>query len=566
MGQKNIIQFETNLTKPGNIKGGIDVYGEKPNGIYFSKDIDFDTDPDGIRAQLRPDEELTTSDLATFDDTPKWITEANGGKQYLLTNANEVFQNDSGWTRVNVSGQSGNGQGLVEYDDDLYYVQNSYVGQYNGTTWSDTWQSRSATENTFGPAIKFLGKFYVGSGRFVDSWDGTTWVQKDLTLPIGEIIRSFTVWNDFLVMGCSSGNIYFWNGTSETYDDIKNIPDGAAVDVVKEFLNDLYAIAGRDGGIYQFDGAEFVQVAKIPDVRDSGFDLANVSIWSGACLGWQNKILFMVELGSGVNGIRTKSGIWSFTPRVGGVPVNRLALEWTVSSGQMSTNLDGGALFFDSGSETLYIGYRDANAGSDGSYIDVLQSTSDDDTDGHYLITSQAMPAEFALGFLRRLYLNATRFDTPSTAKIRAAIRIDDDDEVVAGPITMATGGGFSTFTTSTSISDVQPGDFIEIIEGPGARSVRIIESVTSGSPNEIDVTEQFNAQPVNNQSKAMIYRYRHIGDITPDDDTTLKSLEILKEVEKVWLYLEIKGRGNTSGTRVTIKKATLDYIQRPNS
>lgn len=562
MGQKNILEIQTDLALPGNIKGGIDVYGNKQNGCYFSKDIDFDTDPFGIRAQIRPTVDVSQGTLATLNDTPKWFVKADASKIFCLTDANEVFQKSAGsWTRVNVSGQTGHGQGLVEYGDDLFYVQDSNVGMFDGAVWTDNWQTRSASENTYGPAIKFLGKFYVLSGRYVDSWDGVTWKQSDLTLPITEIGRSVAIWNGFLIIGCASGNVYLWDGTSETYNDVKMVPDGAAANVVKEFLNRLYVFAGRDSRIYEFDGANFTERARLPDIRESGFDLSSVSVWSGAVIGWQDKILFIVELTSVVNSLRTKSGVWSYTPGT-----DRLALEFTVSSGQTSTDFDVGALFFDEGSTTLYIGYEDSNAGSAGVYIDIVDSNSHDTDEGNYLITSELMPAEFALAFLRRFYVNSSKFTTPSTAKIIIAIRLDDDEETVLGSLTASTGSTFSIITTGTNIATVSVGDMLEVIAGPSARDVRFVSNVNnSASPKELTVSEQFSTTPVNNQTQFAIYRYQKVGEVSTDDALTLKSLEILRECKKAWVYIEIRGKANNTGERLTFKKGTLDYTQRPN-
>lgn len=563
MGEKTIIQVPTDQTLIGNVKGGIDIYGRNQSGCYFSKDIDFDTDQYGVRAQIRPTEDVTQSSLATLDDVPTHMVEANGSKIYILTAANEIFENNAGsYTRVNVSAQTGHGQGLVEYDDDLFYVQDSKVGKYDGATFSDTWQSRSVSNSSYGPAKKFLGKFYVGSGRYVDSWDGVSWKAADLTLPANEIIRSFEVWNDLLVIGCGSGKIYFWNGTSESYDEEEMVPDGAPVDVIKEFLNRLFVISGRNARIFEFDGSQFVERAFIPDIRLSGFDLSAVTVWSGAVSGWQDKILFMVAISSSVNSIRTKSGVWSYS-----VSTNRLNFEFSVSSGQMGTGLTLGALYFDEGAETLYIGYKDTNAGSKGVYIDNLDFTNDDTDEGNYLITRQLLPAEFALAFLRRFYVNCSKFASPSSAKIIIAVRIDDDEELITGPLTCSTGPTISKFTTASSVSLISPGDMIEVIEGPSSRDIRFVSAVdNAASPKEITVSEQFSVTPVNSQTKIMAYRYQKIGEVAAEDALTLKSLEILREAKKAWIFIEIRGRASTTGERTTFKKGTLDMVQRPNA
>lgn len=562
MGQKNIIQLPAVLSLPGNLKTGINIFGDKA-GIYMSKDIDFDTDAEGIRAQQRPTADMTTGTLATFNDGPRWMAKADSNKIFLITDANEIFQRSAGvWSRVNVSGETGSGQGLVEYGDDLFYVQTTYVGYFDGATWDDNWQTRSTAQSTYGPAIKFIGKMMVGSGRYVDTWDGVTWKQADLTLPINEVISSFTVWNDLLVIGCNSGNIYFWDGTSEVYNDVKMVPDGAVVYAVKEMLNVLYVIAGRVATVYVFDGSNFIRKSIMPDVRDESFSGANVDITPGAVTVWQDKLLFLVELNTSINSIRTKSGVWSYSPAT-----DRFNLEFTVSSGQMGTDLSGGALLFDSATESLYIGYEDNNAGSAGAYVDILTTTSNDTDEGNYLITDQLLPAEFALAFIRRFYLNASRLPSSAGgAKMIIAARYDEQ-ELVLGSLLASTGSTGTKITTGSNVALVEVGDMIEIIAGPSARDIRFITAVdNNASPKELTVSESFSTTPVNAQTTFNIYRYRKIGELIPADALTLKSFEILQECSKLWIYIEIRGLANTTGERMTFKKGSIDYVQRPNS
>lgn len=558
MGQKNIIEFPAI-----NLKAGIDSFGDKEVGVFFSKDIDPDTDPFGLRAQLRPTKEVSQASLATMNDIPKWIVKGNGGNIYMLSSTNELFEAiGTAWTRVNVSGQVGTGQGLVEYNDDIFYVQTTYVGMYDGASFVDNWQTRSAAISTNGPAIKFIGKFFVGSGRYIDSWDGVTWKGMDLTLPITETVVALTVWNDFLVIGCSSGNIYFWDGTSPTYNDVKMLPGAQTLSAVTEFLNNLYVFGGLNGSIFVYDGSEFVERTRIPDINDTSFTTFSVSIWPGAVTPWNNKIYFLVGISSDPRSIRTKSGVWSYNPAV-----DQLKLEFTVSSGQMSGNNFGiGALYY-TGSSKLYIGYKDLNAGSDGAYIDIVGTSSVGSTQGCYIITSEVMPVEFALAFLRRLYINCSLFDSnASTAKIIAAIKFDDESELrVTTYFTASTGCTATKITTGSNVALLQEGDMLEIMEGPSARDVRFIVSADNSlSPKEIVVSEPFSTTPVNGQSSFLVYRFQKVGEISYTDQVTLKSFEVMKECKKVWIYLEI--REASTGLRTALKKAALDFMQRPNS
>tara|TARA_R100001530_G_scaffold13251_3_gene12277 strand:+ start:13646 stop:15346 length:1701 start_codon:yes stop_codon:yes gene_type:complete len=554
MGEKQIKQI------PG-LTQGIDLFGNKEGGLYFSKEIDFDSKEGFLRSQMLPDKDESEAGLATLNDTPKWIVKANGGLLYLLTDANEVFQKSGGsWTQENVSGNAGNGQGLVEYDDDLYYVQNNTVGKFDGAVWTDSWQNRSNTDTKYGPTIKYIGKFFVGSGNDIDSWDGTTWTQADLVLPVQEVVRTMAVWNDFLVMGCGSGNVYFWDGTSDTYNSILEIPGNRPADALQVFENTLFAIGGRDASIHIFNGSLFEKVAQLPDLRDNAFDLAPATIWSGAVITWQDKIVFLTKI-SGRKTLRTRSGVWSYTPRE-----NRLNYEFRPSSGQMSSNLVIGALYSDEGAEELYIAYKDANAGSDGVYIDIIDSSSASAGEGNYFVTKQALPAKFAETFLRRIYANITKLDASSVRKVVIGMRREDVLELKTTLNSTTSGDTNFDLKTTNSVANVAVGDMIEIIEGPAAGDVRWVASIATGTPNIITVTDTFTTGTIASQTVAIVYNYQKIGEITGDDDVTTGKLNINLPAYKAWFYVEIRhGEAGTDREELGVSDITLDYIQRPN-
>lgn len=557
MGQKQLKEFL-------GMNQGIDLFENKEGGLYFSKEIDFDSKEGYLRSQMLPDADETQSGLATLDDAPRWIAKANGGLLYLLTDANEVFQKSGGsWTQVNVSGNAGDGQGLVEYDDDLYYVQDGTVGKFDGAVWTDSWQSRSNTVNTYGPAIQFIGKFFVASGNDIDSWDGTTWSQADLVLPVQEVVRTFAVWNDFLVMGCGSGNVYFWDGTSDTYNSVLELPGNRPANALQVFENTLFAIGGRDASIHIFNGSLFEKISQLPDLRDNAFDLAAATIWSGAVTIWQDKIIFLADI-SGHKTLRTRSGVWSYTPRE-----NRLNYEFRPSSGQMSSSLNLGALYADENAEDLYIAYEDVNAGADGVYIDVISSSSSSAGEGNYFVTKQALPAKFAKTFLRRIYANITDMggSAGGSRKVVVAMRRDDGLELKATLNSTTTSGTNSEFRTTNSVANVNVGDMIEIIEGPSAGDVRFVASITTGTPNVITVTDTFTSTPIASQTVALVYDYQKIGQIIADDDVTIGKLNINEAAEKVWFYVEIRNGGAGSTIEEAgVSNLTLDYIQRPNN
>lgn len=123
---------------------------------------------------------------------------------------------------------------VAEYKGNLYYVYNHSgttgdVGRYASATFDDDWGSTvpsGAATLTGGVPhpICVAGNdvLYIANGRYVTSYDGTTFIQQALDLPTGTVISSI-VWNNdrlwiFAYKQNANSSIYIWDGTTNSWE------------------------------------------------------------------------------------------------------------------------------------------------------------------------------------------------------------------------------------------------------------------------------------------------------------------------------------------------------------
>jgi len=134
----------------------------------------------------------------------------------------------------------------------------------------------------FHPMRVFASSLFIGDGRYVAELesDGVTFNATSLTLPEGTIIKCIEPIGDFLAIGTGNASsaggdpdfskVYFWDGTSDTYNDVINVNVLGGVMGMKQVGNRLYLMARRftppspSGlSLYVYNGANFDLVKHI---------------------------------------------------------------------------------------------------------------------------------------------------------------------------------------------------------------------------------------------------------------------------------------------------------------
>lgn len=184
--------------------------------------------------------------------------------------------------------------------------------------------------NGFHPMAQFLQYICIGNGRYLSAWETISqsapstseFVQHRLTFPHGYEVTSLSTWTEYLAIGCekrssSAGNefqdgkIFFWDGTSPTYNFWIDIPDGSPYSLFCH-KNVLYYIAG--GSLWAWNGGNPVKVTQMPNT-DTEYGTANTYIVNYPnMLAVRNGIL-QVGFPSETNSTTIEHGSYSFGTR-----------------------------------------------------------------------------------------------------------------------------------------------------------------------------------------------------------------------------------------------------------
>lgn len=213
-------------------------------------------------------------DFAYFDTAnPYWyaIGRVNNARLYRL--------NSGTWEYVSAINTSGNGNNLIQYGANLYYATHTYLGQYDGTNGNANFQAFTDTISAPRPMKVFNGSLFIGQGRYVDKYDGTTYSSQKLTLPANYDVRSIEIYQNRLFISADNAQIsqiFVWDGISNTFESAINILGEAAAPSLITANNILWAVSNRGTsipttGVWTYTGSSFEQVFDLPFPRENQF-------------------------------------------------------------------------------------------------------------------------------------------------------------------------------------------------------------------------------------------------------------------------------------------------------
>jgi len=210
------------------------------------------------------------------------IGRVNPGRIYRLQDTASVDT----WTYVSAINVSGNGNNLKEYGGDLYYATHTYIGKYNGTDGYANWQQISDADDVLTsprPMQIFSGHLFIGFGKHVGKYDGSTWTEKKLSLPEDFIIRDMQVFEDRLFISAddrAQARIFIWDGTSETFEDFIIVGDESRGISIVASNGLLWGVSNRGttsptkalmNQVYVFNGSVFDPILLLPVQRSNSF-------------------------------------------------------------------------------------------------------------------------------------------------------------------------------------------------------------------------------------------------------------------------------------------------------
>jgi len=156
-------------------------------------------------------------------------------------------------------------------------------------------------EDIYHPIEQTLNFLSIGNGRYVATWDATTYDPHRLTFPAGWRVRCIGKWREYFAFGCWRGTsitdhdigiIFFWDGISSTYNFFIEVPEGA-INAMFGAQGTLSFIAGYQGDLLEFLGGDRAsKVKRLPKITPDKY----IEVLPGALTMWRT----LLHIGAGV--------------------------------------------------------------------------------------------------------------------------------------------------------------------------------------------------------------------------------------------------------------------------
>lgn len=225
------------------------------------------------------------------------------------------------------------------------------------------------------PIKQFTNFLVIGNERYVAKLEaGSVYNPHRLTLPSGYRVRCFAFWRDYIAIGTWQGDdvsdvdsakILFWDGTSDTYVEPLDVPQGA-INAMFGKQGKLLISAGYRGQFLEYTGGEEASpVFRIPLAERSD----NIEIAPGGMCMWQG----IIQIGGvfDTDSTTIHEGVYTWGRIDASDPVS-FGLDYPLSLGDQISPYVKIASLLPRGKK-LYIGYQ-----SNASYgIDVVDQEAD---------------------------------------------------------------------------------------------------------------------------------------------------------------------------------------------
>lgn len=329
--------------------------------FYSGRSLDYRSDPDVLQTNY-----AATKMSGTIDtDLITWITPVNSDV-YFYGNSGKLYYRVGGTGTLTVLGtvSTSQGQGMEFFNDYVYLGGSAKAARYgpiSGTpSLTDPYGTIASVQaETWLPMANFINYWCMGNGRYLSTYDGTTYTYNQLTLPLGYHIRCLTpITGKFLAIGTYQGNsinavgnskIFLWDGSATTYNDIIEINEGG-INAMLFHQNNLYIWAGIHGNIYAWTG-NLTKLKRVPQIGVGKY----IEVYPGAVTVQNGIPYFAVSNSDSTTVFR---GVYSYGQVNKNYP-NSLNFDYPISTGTyQGTAVIIGAVKGISPSQ-FYIGWQD---------------------------------------------------------------------------------------------------------------------------------------------------------------------------------------------------------------
>jgi hypothetical protein len=292
-------------------------------------------------------------------DTIQWIVDGAISPQsvFALGDTQKVYKSSGGtssWEMI-TGNNGGFGTGLAFWKNYLFVFRTTTIdvlaSPYTSANWTLSWPGTNiGSDSYWHPA--FVGQddiLYFGCGRYLGAIQevaGTTFdpatsttytiqygtsTSSALDLPQDYKIKCICELGSNLLLGTykgtaiydyTVGDIFPWDRISDSFD-LPIRTGEAGIHQMININNTVYFAAGIYGRYFMTNGSSITEAFRIPQ-SSTGITSGYLNPYPGAMIQFNDKILFNVSAGSGINNL----GVWSYNLKTGAI-----LLENTISTG-----------------------------------------------------------------------------------------------------------------------------------------------------------------------------------------------------------------------------------------
>lgn len=232
---------------------------------------------------LKVNQALAKDSATTVDSLCKFVVVASNGISFwFASGSGKIWKRTSAGVYSLVhTNTKGACLGAIEYKGYIYYTSAGFIGRQSvansasEASWSsqdDDWQTLSNADAEYAPMEEVSGILFIGNGKYIAKYDGTTYTDNSLDLPDRFRASALYSYGIDLLVGTYVGTsqtvkvnyckLFRWDTTSDSWSDSDTVYE-AGINAFIPADNQLYIQAGISGNIYYYNGSILVPYKQI---------------------------------------------------------------------------------------------------------------------------------------------------------------------------------------------------------------------------------------------------------------------------------------------------------------
>ncbi len=244
-----------------------------------------------VNQALAPESSYTITELCknvvTASDGNTYFFSSESGKIWKRTSTGEGSLGVYTLVHTNTKGAN---LGAREYNGYIYYVGAGFLGRQtvalaaSEASWSsqsDSYQTLTVGDTVFAPMEEVNDILYIGNGKYLASFDGTTYDDDALILPSQYRVSTLAPFGIDILIGTYVGTgttnlvkinycrLFRWSTTVGERWNNSDVVYECGINAFIPMDNQILVQAGIAGNIYYYDGSQLIPYKKIPGTYSS---------------------------------------------------------------------------------------------------------------------------------------------------------------------------------------------------------------------------------------------------------------------------------------------------------